>query len=150
MTMPRWVKLVVAVLVIIIGATVIWWQMSEDQATLSLNGELYHVTIMRTDAELQKGLSGTSSLPSGDGMLFVFPDGVVPVMWMKDMKYSIDMVWLNDDHQVVYTVENATPDSYPKKFQAPVSAHYVLELPSGTIKKTNIKNGEPAGLPSGV
>lgn len=131
--------------------------MSEDQSTLRLDGVLYHISIMRTDAQLQKGLSGTSSLPSGDAMLFVFPQNEQPRMWMKDMNYPIDMVWLNDDKEVVHVEKDVKPSTYDKvdpskstTFQSDSPAHYVIEFPAGTIDKTHIKNSDPVGLPSGV
>jgi len=103
---------------------------------------------MRTDAQLQKGLSGTKNLPADQAMVFDFPSDGQWGMWMKDMNYPIDMVWLNAKREVVYTVKNAQPSSYPKTiFKPTVAARYVIELPSGTIEKTGIKNGDPAGLP---
>jgi len=149
--MPGWVKVVGFFLFVIIGGTVLWWQMQQDESLLRLDGQSYHITVMRTDAQLQKGLSGTKSLPQGEAMLFDFPSDSQWGMWMKDMNYPIDMVWLNDSREVVYTVKNAQPSSYPKTiFKPSVPARYVIELPSGTIEKTGIKNGDPAGLPSEI
>lgn len=148
--MPRWAKAAFVLLAIIIGGTVLWWQMDQDGSLLRLDGQSYHITVMRTDDELQKGLSGTDSLPAGQAMVFAFARDDTWAMWMKDMKYPIDMVWLNDDKEVVYSVKNAQPSSYPKRFQPNVAARYVIELPSGTIDKTDIRNGDAAGLPAGV
>lgn len=146
-----WVGPILYTLAIIAGVVALWWQMYQTQSMLRLNGASFHITIMRTEAEREKGLSGTEKLPQGEAMLFVFPGDTVPRMWMKGMKYPIDMVWLNDAKQVVYVVENATPSSYPQTIYAsPVSARYVIEFPSGTVKKINIQKGAPVGLPSGV
>ncbi|MDB5183551.1 MAG: hypothetical protein JWO07_232 [Candidatus Saccharibacteria bacterium] len=155
--MPKWVKPVIITVAAVIGGSLLYWQMSQGESLLRLNGYSYHFTVMRSDAERAKGLSGTKSLSSDQAMIFVFPqDGSLP-MWMKDMNYPIDMVWLNDDKEVVYTVKDAEPSSYnavdPSKstqFASPTSAHYVIELPSGTIDRTGIKSGEPAGLPSNI
>ncbi len=148
--MPRWIKLVAIVLLIVIGGTLLWWQMEEDGSLLRLDGHSYHITVMRTTNQLQKGLSGTDGLAANDAMVFSFPRDDSWPMWMKGMKYPIDMVWLNDGGEVVYTVKDAQPSSYPKTFQSPAPARYVIELPAGTVAKTGIKNGDPAGLPSGV
>ena len=149
--MPGWVKTVIISLAVIVGGTVLWWQMTADQSSLRLDGHSYRISVMRTPAELVKGLSGTDSLPADQAMVFVFPDDNYQAMWMKDMKYPIDMIWLNSDKQVVYTVKNALPSGYPKTIYKPTTpSRYVIELPSGTIERTGIKNGDPAGLPSGV
>jgi uncharacterized membrane protein (UPF0127 family) len=153
--MYRWIKTAVIALAVVIGGTVLWWQMEQGSSLLRLHGHNYQVTVMRSEAELEKGLSGTNSLPSGQAMVFVFGSDSKWPMWMKDMKYPIDMVWLNGDKQVVYTVKNASPSSYKSdtdatKFTPGTDARYVIELPSGTIEQTGIIQGDSAGLPSGI
>jgi uncharacterized membrane protein (UPF0127 family) len=149
--MPRWAKPALFVAIAAVGAGFLWWQQAQGQSQLRLDGHRYAVSIMRTDDELERGLSGTDNLPAGQAMLFAFPRDDKWAMWMKDMKYPIDMVWLSSDKLVVYTVKNAQPSSYPTtQFSPPVNARYVIELPSGTIEQTGIKIGDPAGMPSGV
>jgi uncharacterized membrane protein (UPF0127 family) len=109
------------------------------------------MTVMRTQAELTRGLSGTDSLAADQAMLFVFSHDDKWAIWMKDMKYPIDIVWLDSGGQVIHTVKNAQPSGYPKEqFRPGSSSRYVIELASGTIEQTGIKNGDLAGLPSGV
>lgn len=138
-------------LIVIAGLTIIWWQMGASQSVVKLDGASYDVSIMRTDEELTRGLSGTKNLPSGQAMLFEFSQDYKWQMWMKDMNYPIDMVWFNSNDKVVYMVKNAEPSSYPKTIFTPsLPARYVIEFPSGTIEKTGIKIGDLANLPSGV
>lgn len=121
----------------------------EPQVVLA--GQTYHTTIMQSDEERRRGLSGTERLPSGQAMLFVFPDDERWGIWMKDMRYAIDIVWLNSAARVVHMVEDAHPDSYPDTtYRSPVPSRYVIELPSGTIKRTAIASGMKATLPPGV
>lgn len=138
-------------LAIVAGGAFLWWKMADDQATLKLSGVWYHITVMRTDAEREKGLSGTDSLPEGQAMVFAFPSDKQWGIWMKEMNYPIDIVWLNSDREVVHTVKNAQPSSYPDTiFRPDVDSRYVIELPSGTIERTGITKGQPAGMPSGI
>lgn len=147
----RWVKSIVYSLVVAAGVALLWWQMASVQSMIRLNGVRYHVSIMRTDLEREKGLSGTEKLPEGNAMLFVFPQSDTWRMWMKDMNYPVDIVWVNDAGQVVHTVSDAQPSSYPKTmFQPDTPARYIIEFPAGTVEKTRIQNGNPVGLPSGV
>ena len=149
--MKKWAGTLIALLAVVAGGAFLWWQMSQSQASLQLHGQRYHVSVMRTQAELQKGLSGTDSLPEGQAMVFAFASDSKWGMWMKDMNYPIDIVWLNSDRQVVYVVKNAQPSSYPDTTYKPdVPTRYVIELPSGTIERTGIAVGDAAGLPSGV
>lgn len=151
MRIPGWAKTASILLLILVGGTVLWWQMQQDQALLRIGGERFHITVMRTEQQLEEGLSGTDNLPSNEAMVFVFKeDGKWP-MWMKDMKYPIDILWLNSGKQVVHIVKNAQPSSYPKTEFAPDSpSRYVIELASGTADRTGVKIGDPVGLPAGV
>ena len=148
--MKKWSATIVITLAAIAAGVFLWWQMDYQQNTLSLSGQRYHLSIMDDEAERERGLSGTDNLPEGEAMLFVFPSDNTWGIWMKDMKYPIDIVWLDSDKKVVYTIKDAQPSSYPKIFQPVEKARYVIELPNGTIEKTGIAVGDPAGLPSGV
>ncbi len=151
MRMSGWVKSASICLLIIVGGTVLWWQMQQDDSLLQVGGQRYHVTVMRTDEELDRGLSGTNGLPADQAMVFVFAHDDTWPMWMKDMKYPIDIIWLSSDKQIVHIVKNAQPSSYPNTEFAPEKpSRYVVELPSGTVDRTDIKNGDPVSLPSGI
>lgn len=150
--MKKWVVPGIVSLAIVAGGAFLWWQMSLEQASLKLHGHRYHiVAVMRTEAELQKGLSGTDSLSEDQAMVFAFPGDGKWGIWMKDMQYPIDIVWLDSGRTVVHMVKNAQPSSYPSTtFRPEVNSRYVIELPSGTIERTGITKGDPAGMPSGI
>ena len=99
------------------------------------------VMIARTPSELQKGLSGTKSLPQGQGILFVFPKADIYPFWMKDMNFSIDIFWLSEDGRIVYIAENVSPDSYPAAYKSDGPATYVLELNAGFATAHNVQAG---------
>lgn len=149
--MNRWaVRLFIAAVVTLVGVYIIVQRMNDQLTVVRLNKHSFNATILRSDEERQRGLSNTKSLPADQAMLFVFPYDTRPGIWMKDMKYPIDILWVNKNYQVVYLVKNAQPDSYPQVFQPTSLARYVIEVPSGTIEKTGIKNGDLVILPSGT
>ena len=145
------IKSVLIVIAVVVGVAALLWQMNNQHQVLQLHGNTYHMTVLRTPDELTRGLSGSSSLGQDQAMLFVFPQDDEWAMWMKDMNYPIDMVWLDSNREVVYLVKDAQPSSYPKtQFKPDEKARYVIELASGTIERTGIAIGDPAGLPSGI
>ncbi len=115
--------------------------------TVTVGKKTYSVTIAKTEAELQKGLSGRSSLNSGNGMLFVFPDKQRYTFWMNDMKFPIDIIFINDN-KVVDFVENApapaagqSAASLPR-YTPSGEVNYVLEVNAKEVSKNNIKKGD--------
>ncbi len=154
--MSRWVKFALFTLIVAVGAIGLWWQMTIDASVLKLSGHTFHATVLTTNADLQKGLSGTSNIASDAAMLFVFDGNTIPVMWMKDMNYPIDMVWV-DGGKVVHIEQNVQPSSYDSKdpdksvrYRSDGPARYVIELKSGIVKEVGLKLGDKVQLPLGL
>ncbi len=88
------------------------------------------------------GLSGRESMPVDTGMLFIFPTPSKHHFWMKDMKFNLDMIWIDEDLNVVYIKENASPFYFPESYGPEIDCKYVLELNAGFVKKYNLKIGD--------
>ena len=100
------------------------------------------IEIVDTPELRTRGLSGRESLEPETGMLFVFENqSDNNCFWMKDMKFSIDMIWMNDKKQVLNVTENVIPDTYPESFCPDGPAKYGLELNSGGAKQAGIMSG---------
>lgn len=111
-------------------------------STVAINGSYITVKVADSQEERSKGLSGSSQLKDGTGMLFIFDEASYHGIWMKDMKYPIDIVWLDENQKIVNLQEYATPDSYPRVFTPQVPARYVIELPVGSIKSYGMNYGK--------
>ena len=109
------------------------------------NGPLY-VTLARTDAEREQGLSGVLSLPSDQGKLFIFSVAQLPGFWMKDMHIPLDMVWIDASSTVVGVTNNISPDTYPDIFYPPALVTSVLEINAGSAQKFGIATGTVLGF----
>ncbi len=81
-----------------------------------------------------KGLLGRTSLAAGEGLWIVPCEGVHTF----GMQFPIDLVYL-DRHKRVKKVKNAVP---PWRLSFCLSAHSVLELASGSVRKTKTKPGD--------
>lgn len=109
--------------------------------TVTVNMSTITVRVAETPKERQQGLSGTPPLGPNDGMLFIFQRPGADGIWMKDMNYPIDIVWLDNDKLVIHQVEGVSPDTYPKVFYSPTPANYVVELPSGYLAAHHVMTG---------
>ena len=87
----------------------------------------------------EKGLGGTFQLSDDQAMLLVYGNDGKWSVSMKDMKFPIDIVWLDRNKKVVYIVKNAPPESYPyEDFSPKKEARYVMLSNAGTVAKTRI------------
>ncbi|MDR1523451.1 MAG: DUF192 domain-containing protein, partial [Endomicrobium sp.] len=65
--------------------------------------------------------------------------------WMKDMKFSLDIVWVQNN-VIVGVTENIKPElGVPverlKTYPSPTQVDTVIELSAGRTKELNIKEG---------
>lgn len=98
-----------------------------------VGGVVLTVELALTGQEQQRGLSGRNSLPSNQGMLFVFDHQDNWSFWMYDMKFPLDIIWFDSSRRAVYLEPNLPPCT---QMNCPVitpdlQAMYVLEVNAG-------------------
>ena len=97
--------------------------------TIKIGNKEYKVKEARTEEEKEKGLQGITELPEDEGMLFYFDPPEDVSMWMKDTLIPLDIVFINDDEEVVYVGEGI-PNTETQITVPDVA--YVLEVNSGS------------------
>lgn len=97
--------------------------------------------VASTEAGREQGLSGRSSLGEGTAMLFVFDSADLWGIWMKDMQFSIDILWADAEGTIVTIEENVSPSTYPTAFRPQSPSLYVVELPAGFVAAHGISLG---------
>ncbi len=100
----------------------------------------------RTNSALILGLSGRTSMDRARGMLFVFDQPSRQCMWMKDMHFALDMLWLDDQNQIIHIEKNVKPESYPDSYCGPENSKYVVELNTGIADQAGLHNGQKLEL----
>ncbi|HEY4510512.1 MAG TPA: DUF192 domain-containing protein [Candidatus Paceibacterota bacterium] len=114
--------------------------------TVRIGSTTVEVEVADTKEKREKGLSGRDSLEGGHGMLFVFnTEGIYP-FWMKNMKFPLDIIWIDSSYRVVGVTSDVRPESYPETFSPNKPAKYVLEVKSGFARENNIKVGSLVSL----
>lgn len=140
-----WLLVVFVLLLVGAAAYFVLEPQLRPHVSVQLGGASFSARVAATDEEKVKGLSGTSSLADNEAMLFVYDRDEKWSIWMKDMRYPIDIVWLDKGKKVVHIVKNAPPESYPYESFAPnEGARYVLELAAGVTARRSITIGSQA------
>ena len=119
--------------VFIFAAALLFSRSSQD---VKIGQSYFNLERVSSREDLIKGLSGRQELPTNSGMLFDFGSEGKRCIWMKDMNFSLDILWLSKDKEVVKLKENLSPESYPESFCSD-STKYVIELNSGVVPEIN-------------
>lgn len=140
--------------------------------TISFKEKELTVLLADTEKHLYKGLGGKTNFGNYNGMLFVFKNEGQHTMIMRDMHFSIDVVWLKSlssekkcylnrfnirklitgnysscsaevvDFVSDLPVELNKSESELTKYFHRDSSTMVLELPSGWVKNNDLKIGD--------
>jgi uncharacterized membrane protein (UPF0127 family) len=103
------------------------------------------VQIADTKPLQTRGLMFQEKLPYDQGMLFVFEGEDARSMWMLNMQFALDLLWLDSDGKVVHIEKDAQPCKSALETMACTftngngkPAKYVLEVTSGFVDMFNI------------
>ena len=143
----------IAIAAIIIGAVGILTLPSDiklesvefPRGTIILDDKTLEVQIADSDSLRARGLMFQNELSYNEGMLFVFDGPDTRPMWMLNMQFNLDIIWFDEDANVV-AIEKDVP---PCKTTVEVvacrengvsgdNAKYVLEVTAGFVDKFNI------------
>ena len=85
-------------------------------------------------------------------MLFFFPESAKAAFWMKNVKFPIDIIWI-ENNKVVGIEKNVQPqpgvaDSDLALYYSPGLIRHVLEVNAGFSDSNGIENGDEVVIPS--
>ncbi|MFA6285380.1 MAG: DUF192 domain-containing protein [Parcubacteria group bacterium] len=100
--------------------------------------------LVKSEAKIEKGLAGRTSLPEGRGMLFEMMGENTQHFWMKGMRFAIDIIWI-ENGRVIGCEKNIFPNDQ-RIFTSPGNAGYVLEVPEGFCDKNKVEVNNEAKI----
>lgn len=103
--------------------------------------QTYNFILADTPEEIIKGLSGLELLPEDTVLLFTYERDNSCGVWMKDMKFSIDVVWLDSNFKVVDFARGLEPATFPRVFSPVRPCRYFIEANEGFVKANGIRRG---------
>jgi len=112
------------------------------------SGTVLQVEVMVKDEDRAMGLMFRPSLPKDRGMLFIFERPDFHGIWMKNCRFPIDIVWLDEERKVVHLAESVPPcKAEPCPVYNPLRrASYVVELNAGQAKREKAVLGAVIGF----
>ena len=114
------------------------------KARIVVNGFEILADVAITAEDQIKGLSIRDQMNENEGMLFAYDEPSRQSFWMKDMKFPIDIIWLNETGSVVHVEENlrpCVPSLDCPSFSPNENAQYVLETVAGFAQKHHLMIG---------
>jgi hypothetical protein len=101
------------------------------------SGRVLQTEVMVKDEDRAMGLMFRPSLPYDHGMLFLFERPDFHGIWMKNCKFPIDILWLDEQHRIVHVAARVPPcRQEPCPVYQPLQrASYVVELNAGQARR---------------
>lgn len=115
------------------------------KTTVTIDKQTFSVSVAKSNLDKEKGLSNQSSLPQNQGMLFPFEKEDYYAFWMRNMKFAIDIIFINKNH-IVTIYQNVQPPKSASEglliYKTEEPANMVLEINAGLSQKYNFKKGD--------
>lgn len=113
--------------------------------TVTIDGHTFHVSVAKTEQEKEAGLSERQALSADEGMLFTFGTPDYYRFWMRNMKFPIDIIYIQAN-KIVTIHANVQPPQTGKDtlpiYTSSQPANIVLEINAGLSQKYNFQNGD--------
>lgn len=102
------------------------------------------VEVVSTPQTMTLGLGHRERLHPRHGMLFIFPDNARHSIWMKNMRFPLDIVWLDDNKTVVKIYENVPVCSVNScvSYSSFFKSKYAIELNAFDASRIGIQVGQ--------
>lgn len=139
-------RAIIVVVLIVLVAFVFVSKSSQKFVTANIGDKTFKLEVVDSPAKQRQGLSGREGLSELEGMVFVYPESREVCIWMKDMLFSIDALWLDKNQQIVRVENNLEPTTYPESFCK--EAKYVIELDKNSVERLNLKTTDKIVIPN--
>ena len=115
-----------------------------ELVSVKIADTLYRCEAVRTPAAQKRGLSGRATFAPYDCMLFFMDTSAKHGFWMKDMRFPIDIIWIQDREIVDISARLPVPEPgktletyIPRK-----PANIVMEVPAGFAQENGLHWGQ--------
>ena len=121
---------------------------SKEIKSICINEKCFNVEIADENSERISGLSNRDSLNLDSGMLFIFEEETNPNFWMKEMKFPIDIIWIDENMKISGINKNLQPciKDFCPTYHPEEKIKYVFEINSGLSENFGFEIGDKVKL----
>ena len=107
----------------------------------------YDLYIVESSEDTKRGLARFDRIEKNQGMLFIFDQPGRYTFFMKDMKFDIDIIFLDEMGKVITIHQNVKKESYKgpfdyEEYKPYEPAKFVVELVAGEVSRNMLKIGD--------
>lgn len=110
------------------------------------SGEEFPIEVYIADDQEKRteGLSVFSEISTNQGMLFEFTEDSLQGFWMKDVKYSLDIAFVNAQKEIIYLKKSADTclEGNCTVYSPNQAYRYVLEANAGWFDNRGLGEGD--------
>ena len=138
-------KILLTILGLLFVLALLVFLKTTNKPSVKIDSKTFYVYVASSDEQKAKGLAIFTTLPENEGMIFPFSSSDYYAFWMKDMRFPIDIIYI-EKNKIVDIFPNV-PQPNSSLDQLPIykpdkKANYVLEINAGLAKKYKFKNGD--------
>jgi uncharacterized membrane protein (UPF0127 family) len=114
------------------------------EGTIKIDDDVIKVEIAESPADRQRWLMfREEKLPLNSAMILIYEKPDLYAMWLLNIEYNLDLIWVNENGNIVYMVKDAAPckntlDPVSCTYKNTKPAKYVIAAVSGFIEKHEI------------
>ncbi|MFH1286222.1 MAG: DUF192 domain-containing protein [Candidatus Magasanikbacteria bacterium] len=127
------------------------WQLKYETIILQVEDVVVEVQVVNTIYQAEKGLGGRKSIGRYDGMFFPFSFPGKHAIVMRDMQFSIDIIWVHQGKIVDIApnvpTEPGVPEHGLRRYSPRMDATAVIEFPAGWVDRNGVKIGDSVKRP---
>ena len=110
-----------------------------------IGGKAFSLEVADSPEERQLGLGGRDGLEEGNAMLFVWPEERSVTMWMKDVPFDLDAVFIDEDLKIaaIHAMKAQPGESLDGlvRYRSGEPVKYVLEITGGLAEECGFVPG---------
>lgn len=119
-------------------------QIDFAEGTVRIDDDVIKVEIAESRADKQRWLMFREErLPLNSAMILVYEKSDLYSMWLLNIEYNLDLIWINENGNIVYMVKDAEPckntfDAASCTYKNTKAAKYIIAAASGFIEEHDI------------